>query len=214
MRAFLNSLLNKAERIHYLVLSIALISGGFWTWTTFDILNQKEAAQKQLESTNKNLEKAKLELTELKAKIDGTDSSFIKIETNVTKLESGKFGLIVNVLVQNTGTNDVNMLWDKSPISIHKMANKTSDIVVSEKALYPKIYRYSSGAKTYLKNLFLFVGAKKELSFYVELEKEGLYYIIFEAKTDKELSDKVNNKTGGKNGLWFSSKYIYVKDKK
>lgn len=198
---------NKAENFHYLALTLAIIVGGVWTLYTFDVLNKKENAVQELEKTEK-------ELKELQDKIDGTNSSYIQIQSQQFDFKEGKFGLIVNVLVQNTGTNDVDMTWDKSPLRIYKVESRKGDQQKLYNELIPQIYDGfdSSGNKTALQNLYLFVGAKKELSFFVELEKQGLYYVRFLAETNGSVSNKMNELK--KNGVWFSSKYIYVEKSK
>ncbi|MCG7499343.1 hypothetical protein MHO82_20980 [Vibrio sp. Of7-15] len=209
IKDFFCSLLDIAENFHYLILAIAVLFGGAWTLYTFDALNQKEKALQELDQTEQNLKKAKLELKDLQDKIDGTDSSFIEISHEQIKLSNGNIGVIVNVLVQNTGTNDVDMKWKKSPLSVYKVETRNGDEQRLSNELTPKIYDDVFPKKKYLQNLYLFVGAKKHLSFYVELSDPGLYYLMFKAKTDKELSDKLK-KAGKSNGIWFSSKYIYL----
>ncbi len=210
----------KAETFHYLALTLAIVVGGTWTLYTFDVLQMKENAQSDLVTANEDLKKVKLELKDLQDKIDGTDSSYIQIQTeqvNYDKFDKSskqmenKLGLIINVLVQNTGTNDVDMSWKKSPLRVFRVESRNGDEEKLHAPLIPRIYdgHDSKGKKTALNNLYLFVGAKKELSFFVELNEPGLYYVMFKADTNGSVDKKMEEI--GKNGIWFSSKYIYVK---
>ncbi|MEZ8049275.1 MULTISPECIES: hypothetical protein [unclassified Vibrio] len=210
----------RAEKFHYLALTLAIVVGGGWTMYTFEALKMRENAENDLVSTQGDLEKAKLDLKELQDKIDGTDSSYIQIQTEQfnyavfdknSQQEVDKLGLIINVLVQNTGTNDVDMSWENSPLRVYKVESRNGDEERLYDSLIPRIYdgHDSSGKKTALKKLYLFVGAKKELSFFVELNEPGLYYIMFKADTNGSLDKKMTKM--GKNGVWFSSKYVYVK---
>lgn len=206
-------LLGKAESIHYLFLTLAIIGGSVWTLYTFDVLRMKDNAVQELTKAENELSKVKLELKDLQDKIDGTDSSYIEIKTHQFGYKNGKYGLIVNVLVQNTGTNDVDMTWKNSPLTIFHVETRSGDEQKLTDKLIPQIYDGISetGEKYVLKNLYLFVGAKKELSFFVELPKPGLYYVLFKTKTNGQVTQKLAKLN--KNGVWFSSKYIYIKNK-
>ncbi|CAH1540052.1 hypothetical protein WMQ67_09835 [Vibrio harveyi] len=216
-------LFSKAETFHYLALTIAIVIGGGWTLYTFDVLKMKESAQSDLVKAQGELEKVKLELKDLQDKIDGTDSSYIEIKTEhfdydkynveTNKIEK-RFGLIINVFVQNTGTNDVDMSWSTSPLTVFRVESRDGDQERLYEPLRPGIYdgHDLDGNKTAVKNLYLFVGAKKELSFFVELREPGLYYIMFKARTDGSVDKKM--KGLGKKGAWFSSKYINIEPQK
>ncbi|EMA2426829.1 MULTISPECIES: hypothetical protein [Vibrio] len=196
--------LRNSEKIHYLLLSIALLLGGVWTLYTFDILHQRD--------------KAAAELKELQDRIKGTNASNIQINPSSFELADGNFGLIVNVNVQNTGTRDVLIDWsdEDTPLSVFKVSMKKGDQLYFEKLFRPKIYAPfdpKKKKKEHYKSLYLLVGAKKELSFYVELPEKGMYYITFNAKTDKKLAQEVKSKSG-RTGEWFSSKYINIEPEK
>lgn len=78
-----------------------------------------------------------------------------------------------------------------------------------KKTFSPQVLRVNSeNRKTHIQSAYLFSGAKKDLSFFVELEEEGLYYIVFEAQTGSKVTDKMDKID--KKGLWFASKYVYV----
>lgn len=203
----------RAESFHYLALTIAILVGGGWTVYTFDVLRMKDNAVQDLNKAENDLAKVKLELKDLQEKIDGTDSSYIEIKSHHFDYKDSKFGLIINVLVQNTGTNDVDMSWESSPLRIYKVETKDGDKQKITKPLIPLIYDKieNDKEKTYLSNLYLFVGAKKELSFFAEIDEPGLYYIIFSANTDGSVTKKLNEL--GKHGVWFSSKYIFIEGK-
>jgi hypothetical protein len=205
---------NWAETIHYLVIAISIIVTGFWVFYTFTTLFEKEKAEQSLQTTTISLEKAKAELKELHEKIAGTDSSNIELSSNIIELSSNKFGMIITVTVQNTGTNDVDMFWSESPVTVYETsfeADKLKGVKSYTPYIYGSLQDQNSENITYNKDLYLFVGAKKVLSFFVELDKEGLYYIKFESKVNKNLQEKLENK--GKTGIWFSSQYVFVKKK-
>ncbi|MCD9512124.1 hypothetical protein [Photobacterium phosphoreum] len=206
-------ILGKAENIHYLVLTIAILVGGLWTLYTFDALQMKYKAEQDLENAKSDLNKVHLELKDLQDKIDGTDSSFIEIKSQQFNYKQDRFGLIINVLVQNTGTNDVDMSWDYTPLTVYHVESRNGDEQKLTNKLTPQIYNgISDGNKSILEKLFLFVGAKKELSFFVEVENPGLYYVLFSANINGKVVDKM--KVLNKNGVWFSSKYIFISPQK
>jgi hypothetical protein len=196
--------LNNADKLHYLILSFTLICGGIWTFITFDILHQRD--------------KASAELKEIQDRIKGTNASNIQILPSSFNLEEGKFGLIVNVVIQNTGTKDVYIDWskDETPLSVFKVHIENGDKLFFDKLFQPKIYapfNREKNVKEHYKSLYLLVGAKKELSFYVEVPETGMYYITFNAQTDEKLAKEVKVNSG-KTGEWFSSKYINIEPQK
>ncbi|EGQ7846786.1 hypothetical protein [Vibrio parahaemolyticus] len=207
---FFKFIFGKAENIHYLALTVAIMVGGLWTLYTFDALKMKSQAEQDLKNAQSELSKVELELKDLQDKIDGTDSSFIQIRTQQFQHSSDKFGLIINVMVQNTGTNDVDMTWTDSPLQVFSVESRNGDEQRLVHELKPEIYDgiTANGNKSVLENLYLFVGAKKELSFFVELNKDGLYYVLFKAKINGKVVEKMEDLN--KNGVWFSSKYVYV----
>lgn len=204
---------NWTESLHYFVIALGICISGIWALHTFDILNQKETALATLNKTNSELAKAKLELKELQDKITGTISSDITLDIEQMAFAKGKYGLIINVTVKNNGTQAVNMSWKETPLTVYKTKYK-GDKIKSTKVLHPYIYRQfkSEGINqtTFIDKLLLFVGAQKTLSFFVELEEPGLYYIAFEAKVDKHLQQQLTKQ--GKSGIWLTSKYHFVAD--
>ncbi|WP_050648599.1 hypothetical protein [Vibrio coralliirubri] len=205
-RAFGRWLLSKAEPLHFLTLTLAIVIGGGWALYTFKFTYKAELAQKELARIQNEIETEQIKLEQLKEQVKGANSSNIQIKEKIVELPNGKFGLILNVLVQNTGVNNVAMSWDKTPLKVFQMDYQNGDQVAFRTTLEPKIYAPYEGKKQFYNDLFLFVGVKKELSFFVELEKEGLYYITFKAETDKKTAQKMDDA-----GHWFTSKYIYVK---
>ncbi|WP_345874981.1 hypothetical protein [Shewanella algae] len=197
---------NWIESFQLLVIAFGIIISGIWAYFTFETLLQKDKAESELELVQRNLVKAQSELKILQEKISGTVSSNIEIIVKDINLQDKRKGIIITVKVKNTGTQDVDMSWDGSPLVVHRVKFKDEKIK-STKSLSPKVYKTLSTDKeknpTHVGNLHLFVGATKELSFFVEINDPGLYYIIFEANIDKKVQSKLN----GKDGVWLATKY-------
>jgi len=217
MRKFFKALLNPfksnwAESLHFIVIALGIIISGIWANHTFDILSQKETAEVNLAKTNSDLEKAKLELKELRDKIEGTISSDISIDVQQISYTGDKSGLIITITVKNNGTQDIDMKWEKTPLKIYKVVSK-GNLIASLDAIEPYLYRslktQSSEKSVFINNLHLFVGAKKNLSFYVKVASNNLYYIAFESNVDAVTKNNLNGY--GKTGTWLSSKYVFVK---
>ena len=209
LRNFFSSALTKAEPIHYWVLSLSIIVGGVWILATFNLLQERAKAQSELQS-------ARTQLIAVKKQIEGVHSSYIQINEKLIELpksdDSNNFGLIVNVGLQNTGTESVDMHWGDTPLSVYKMAYQNGTEMAFKKTFSPQVLRINEdNRKAHIQSAYLFSGAKKDLSFFVELEEEGLYYIVFEAQTGAKVSDKMEKIE--KKGLWFASKYVYVEKK-
>ncbi|OBT02701.1 hypothetical protein A9257_20785 [Vibrio cyclitrophicus] len=205
---------NWTESLHFVVIALGIITSGFWAYHTFDILSQKDVAEANLAKTNSDLDKAKLELKELRDKIDGTISSDISINVEQHSLNNNKVGLIINVHVKNNGTQDIDMTWKDTPLRVYKVAHK-GDLVANREVLKPYLYRSlkttAEEDNVSVSNLYLFVGAKKNLSFFVEAEVDNLYYITFEAKADAVTNNNLNEH--GKTGVWLSSVYHFAQNK-
>ncbi len=203
---------NWAESFHFVAIALGILVSGYWAIHTFDILSQKETAESNLAKTRSDLDKATLELKELRDKIEGTISSDITIDVEQHSLVNGHIGLIINVIVKNNGTQDIDMTWKKTPLKVYKLAHET-DRVANRDVMTPYLYRSLKSSKDEdnisINNLFLFVGAQKTLPFFVEVEPNNLYYITFESEVDA--TTKLNLEEHGKRGIWLSSKYIYVK---
>lgn len=203
---------NWVESLHFFIIAVGIVVSGIWAFYTFDILSQREVAEASLKKTNSDLEKARLELKELRDKIDGTISSDITIDIEQHDLDSSKKGIIINVTIKNNGTQDIDMTWENTPIKIYKLKHK-DDLVASSEVLTPYLYRSlktnDNESNISINNLYLFVGAKKSLSFFVKVEPMTLYYIAFESQVDA--TTKKNLKQQGKSGVWLTSKYIFVK---
>ncbi|CAH7247906.1 conserved hypothetical protein [Vibrio chagasii] len=197
-------LLSNAEKVHYIVISAAVIIGGVWALYTFDVLNQRDTAAAQLK--------------EIQDRIKGTNASNIDIRPSTFELDNGNYGVIVNVSIQNTGTKDIFIDWSEleTPLAVYKIRMESGDKQFFETLFLPKIYapfNVKKKKKEHYNSLYLLVGAKKELSFYVEVPSTGMYYITFNAKPDKKLNDDVKE-VSGQTGEWFSSKYFRVEPEK
>ncbi|EMH2897794.1 hypothetical protein V6G10_004020 [Vibrio parahaemolyticus] len=203
IRSFFNKWFDNAETVHYVALTTAIIGGALWAFYTFDVLHQKE--------------KAEADLKEIQDRIRGTNASNISISADTFQLDEGKFGILASVNIQNTGTKDVWIDWsdEDTPLVIYKVRIEQGDTLFFEKLYRPKIYapfNLEKKRKQHFTSLYLLVGAKKELSFYAEVEQEGMYYITFSAKTDDELEGEIKEKSG-QTAEWFSSKYLKVEPK-
>lgn len=205
---------NWAETLQFIVVAVGLVVSGFWAYHTFDTLLQKDRAEAELKKTTAELTKSKAELADLQNKINGVDSSVIDIDLKTTNLPNGNVGLIVNVIIKNTGTNDVRMSWVKSPLKIYLTKYK-GDKLKGESSLSPLLYSslqdQNSQNKKYIEKAHLLVGVKKTLSFFTEIEKSGLYYLAFEASVDLSIKNKLKNSK--KLPVWFASSYIFIETK-
>ncbi|MEZ8803813.1 hypothetical protein AB4556_20485 [Vibrio splendidus] len=210
LRTLGHYILDKAEPLHYIVLSLSIIVGGGWILLTFNLLQERDTAQSDLQN-------ARTQLIAVKKQIEGVHSSYIQINERLIELpksekSENKFGLIINVSLQNTGTESVDMNWEMTPLSVYRMGYRNGTEMAFKETFSPKVLRINAeNKKSHIQSAYLFSGAKKDLSFFVELHDEGLYYIVFEAETGKKVSNKMDEID--KKGLWFASKYIYVEDK-
>jgi hypothetical protein len=200
---------NWVESFQFLVVAVGLIVSGIWAYHTFEILNKKEEAEQNLGKAKTEYEKLVVELQELRNRIDSNISSQIEISPNVVRLDENKLGLIVNIKIRNTGSKEVLMEWEETPVTIYEVVyKKESQAAVN---VY-KPWSYESLDVGNVRNnvkLHLLVGAEKNLQFFTSLKNKGLYLITFKANPSDLLNHRVSQ-LDGKSGQWFASKYVVV----
>jgi len=200
---------NWVESIHFIAIVLGIALSGWWALSTFEDLHAIENADQVLEKTQSEISKAKLELEEIRSRINGTISSNIELQVKRVDLEGSKIGLFITATIQNTGTVNLNMNWIKSPISIYKTKFKSASLT-STNTLKPYYYEsLETDNEKFIQDIYLLVGAKKKLEFFVELDSGGLYYVAFKANVDEKLAKSLSE--NNKIGVWFASKYINVK---
>ncbi len=195
---------NWTESLHFIVVAIGLIGGGFWALYTFDVLLQKDAAVE-------SLSKAKAELQEIRERIDGNYASNIDITTKQVPLADNKYGLFINVRVQNVGTNDIYMKLGQEPLTVYKTGYKADKIkaIAEYKPAYIQSLAMNKGkSNDIFDTQYLTIGSIKNIPFFVEVTGSGVYLMTFQADVSKQVGDKLE--PIDKTPIWFSSKYEYV----
>lgn len=190
---------NLSSAIQSWVITIGLILGAIWSLYSLDVYY--------------DVEKAKGELNEINLRIANTESSSISIKTETFKTLKVS-GLIIDVIIKNLGKDKLVYDISGTPIHISKIKIKGDNIKSSE-ILTPKYYsKLSIDAKTeknkHIKEQVVLVGAEKTLTYIVELEESGQYYITFKSPSvNMKISNSQDNKVA-KNYQWFAGKYVNV----
>lgn len=198
--------------IHYLVIAIAIVIGGGWSLYTFDILNKAE--------------KAEVEYNELLKSIENTESSTIKIESNIIDYNDGK-GLIIEVTLTNNGKEKLYYSLGNTPLTLYQIQSKGTKFA-AKSIITPKLYSALSkskkeGPNTYLTCVALLSKSVKTLSYFIPIEERGLYYATFISKPyiDNKTGENgnqscmlnditLNDKVDPDDVRWFASKYIDI----
>lgn len=185
---------NVSSAIQSWVVIIGLIIGAIWSLYSLDIYY--------------DVEKAKGELKEIELRIANSESSSISIKTKTFKTLKTS-GLIIDVLIKNVGKDKLVYDISGTPIQVSKIMIK-GDGIKSTNVLTPKYYSKLSksvkdGKHKHIKEQVVLVGSEKTLTYIVELEESGQYYITFK-------SPLVNIETpkDKKNYQWFAAKYVNV----
>ena len=172
---------------------------------------EREKAESDLKAAKVELEKVNAELTEIQDRIDGNYSSNIEIHSEVTNLEDGSSALFVTVIAKNVGTHDIVMDLGKKPLIAYKL-NYSRDRVLAEETFTPSFYQILSSdpkvSHSKFGSQYLSVGAIKNIPFFIQLEKPGVYLLVFQADVSKKVKGSLMET--GKNPIWFASKYIVV----
>lgn len=214
-----------SEIVHNFSLGGALVGGLIWTAITFGVLGSKDKAEAELAE-------ARAKISEIEMKIKGNAASNIDIHYEVANETESGTGVIVEVIINNTGTKEIRFDLSGTPLLVYDVIAK-EDKVASKDVLTPQFlehigYGNNNQSKAF-PDLVLLPGVKKTLSFFVMLEKEKVYYVVFQAPAEEGLlageEKKVNQaddklcadnrsesvkKKNMKRLSWFASKYIHV----
>ncbi|KHT48367.1 hypothetical protein RJ43_19295 [Alteromonas macleodii] len=210
-----NRALELSTTVQNIILACSLFATGFWVIYTYDVLEQRE--------------KAEVELKEIKRKIKDVESSNISISTEVVdyNVENDKdqTGLIINVNIVNKGnTKNVYDLLP-TPLKVYKVYAQ-GDEMGYEKLLTPTLYHhlgsvYDPNSESIpLESLDSLTYSSKTLSYFVTVDKKGLYYIVFSAKDPKTI-ESIEESDGTTSTIcpdkqvcdWFVSKFVFIGEK-
>lgn len=157
--------------IQSIVLSIAVVAGGIWTAYTFGVLRSVEEAKAKLESLT-------------------APSLSIIIDTERVKGGSAnRIGLIVRVKVENTGGQNVDLdLRDRreTPLKLALVELGNDGHLYAKKSYQPTNYmdiRDKSFDMTGVQAVQ--IKSKKILSYFVEVDAPGIYFVRFQAPSGK-----------------------------
>jgi hypothetical protein len=188
---------------------ISILAAGLWAIYTFDALNQRQEAE--------------LKYRELQKKIEDTESSTIKLGATIVNYKSsvnnGQTGLIIEVTITNKGTTRIEYDLSKSPLKIYKVEAQGDKMGYST-LLEPTLFSVVAplGQKeiksTPLQKWVSLTESSRTLSYFVTVDTESLYYIVFSSpnmKTDeKEVESSTTKCSPEDDCMWFVSKYMYV----
>ena len=187
---------------------------GIWVLYSFNALKQRENAEIAYE--------------QLKEKINNTESTEISITHEIVPYQSSisedkTMGLIVNITIANKGISRMDFDFANSPVVIYKVES-VQDKVGYSSELKPKLIKKPQELGTTESPINIDtwaskINSKRTLSFFVTVEPDSLYYIVFsvpatieqrndnESEQSDELVEKCN-KDGKCN--WFASKYVFI----
>ncbi|WP_109400934.1 hypothetical protein [Proteus sp. TJ1640] len=171
-----------------------------WGAYTFDALNQKE--------------KASIELQEIQKRIKNTESTFFSIEVNEARDCNGIYILPV-ITIRNNGTEPIHIGLDKESMTIQRV-RVDNEKIIALSTYHPNFYEILSDDKnikhTPMYDLIIPISAERKISYALRVKDPGLYYLTFRAKTIGENGDEEVKEKNGKPIIWFTSKYLYVKE--
>lgn len=194
---------------HNIISAFAIIVGGLWVLISFNLLQQVETA-------NRNLDLKEQEITEKQLSIDNTEASIISIDHKIIDYQSpnleGTQGLIIEVKIKNSGKSRLIFNLDEYPLTVYNIEAK-DHMIMKKKEIKPIVYSSigSKGDGEKSRPLSKFISLKSServLSYFVTVEKNELYYITFKSQLDS--ADSAQKICGQEECNWFVSKYIYI----
>jgi hypothetical protein len=193
-------------------IALSAIIAGLWALYTFEAL---EARDNALIKT----EEAQLQLQELKRQIAETSSSTIKLNTKVVDYDSpfnnNDKGLIVDVTITNKGTSKITYDLSAVPLVVYKV-DASDDKVGYSKKLEPTLFSkvaelgQSDTQSTPLTKWISLANSERTLSYFVTIDSNSLYYIVFSSPSADENENEQIECTTIDKCNWFVSKYIFI----
>lgn len=181
-----------------LITIVSIIGAAIWALWSFNVLHQ--------------VDRAKAELVELQDRIRNTDSTSISIETQQIKSVSGSHAVIIEVSLSNNGQRALTFDLSPETLTVYQVkvaGDKVGAEIVYHPEMFTKIALMGGKEKNKtLGNLVLLSGAKKVLSYIVDVKQPGMYYITFIADDNGSVAFTKDEKVDRR---WTSTKYIEVK---
>lgn len=152
--------------IQSIVVAVAIVIGGVWTAYTFGVLRSVEEAKAKIESLT-------------------APSLSISIDTErVKSISTNRIGLIVRVRVENTGGQHVNLDLLQNPLKLVLVQAGNDGYLHAKKTYQPPLYRdIHSSSYDVSAAQTVEIRSKKTLSYFLEVEEPGLYFVRFMAPT-------------------------------
>jgi hypothetical protein len=193
---------------------LSIIGTAAWAIYTFEALNQKDQAE--------------LKYEELQKKIRDTESTTIEISTSVVNYspvnEDEHKGLIIEVNIINKGSKRIEYDLTDKPLKVYKveaLGDKLGYTKLMQPTLYSKVAPLGQKdvLSTPLNKWISLTESSRKLSYFVTVEPNSLYYIVF-SSSDSENEHKPKEEINGNDTevicddidkcKWFVSKYIFT----
>lgn len=187
----------KSTAVLNFVSAVSIILAGAWTFSTFDLLHQRDIAEEQYE--------------ELLRKSRNIESSKIALKTEIVNYDfrkNGSKGLIINILLTNVGNSTIHFDLSKNPVTVYEVIAE-GDKIGYTKTYKPNLYAQLAEIGTVEENtpldkFILLTSSERELSYFVSLPSDKLYYVVFSTENSNA------EDCGKEKCSWIVSNYIYV----
>lgn len=187
----------KSTAVLNFVSAVSIILAGAWTFSTFDLLHQRDIAEKQYE--------------ELLRKSRNIESSKIALKTKVVNYNvegKGSTGLIINVLLTNVGNSTIQFDLSDHPVTVYEViaqGDKIGYTNIYRPNLYSKLAKIgSSGENIPLDKFILLTSSERELSYFVSVPSDKMYYVVFSTENTNA------EDCGEERCSWILSDYVYA----
>jgi hypothetical protein len=188
----------------------SIIATGTWVIYTFDALNQREEAD--------------LKFKELQSKIKDTESSTIKIDSQTvdykTDYDPNQKGLIIEIEIVNKGNKRIIYDLTQKPLTVYKVLASNDQLGYTKKmepTLYSEVAEMNQDIikSKPLSNWISLTQSSRKLSYFVTVDANSLYYIVFSSKdfvNPNSVSSSDLNCANLDDCSWFVSKYVFIGD--
>jgi hypothetical protein len=160
------------------------------------------AELRNVELSNQQIEFATRQLAVISAQID---ASF-------HRADSGKgFWIIADLTLRNSGTREARLLWqgERPAFSVHEVAFDANGAPQFRRPLYVRVRR-TSDPNQEATSLVIRAGATDHLTFAVNVQEAGLYFLSFRAALDPD-EGRISRAVGATGKpAWTASRFLPV----
>ena len=167
--------------IQNVLISAAIIIGGFWTVITFSVLGQAEQARADLRKINTDIEKARAEHSEINQRMQQEAKLEVRIAAKQERV-GGRRYISAIVEIKNVGSKEEALHFQENPFNVSLIEFSEDGTPIPAKE-----YKTSNLLVPIVSNLR--AGSATSIPFFVPVNEPGLYLLAFRTGVSGEIKE-------------------------